>query len=103
MSCCVHMPARLHRGVAPDWLAAHWLCLLVHFGGSVEVPPEWQHAGDDWANDDDEALRQHGAAFADKWTRSERRVRQVLLGHPEASDLAGLPPDWVKCAPLKRP
>ena len=42
-------------------------------------------------------LRQHGGVYADQWSASERRVRQVLLGHPEASALAGLPPDWVRC------
>lgn len=48
--------------------------------------------------EDGAVLRQHGAIFADKWSAGERRVRQVMLGHPNASTLAGLPPAWVRCA-----
>ena len=49
--------------------------------------------------EDGVVLRQHGAIFADKWSAGERRVRQVMLGHPDASILAGLPPAWVRYVP----
>ena len=40
--------------------------------------------------------RQHGSAFAPLWGAGERRVRQVLLGHPDSATLAARPPEWLR-------
>ena len=40
--------------------------------------------------------RQHGATHSHQWAPCERRVRQILLGHPQAARLAKMPPEWVR-------
>ena len=41
--------------------------------------------------------RQHGSAFHAQWLPGERRVRQILLGHPDSVTLAAMPPSWLRC------
>lgn len=48
---------------------------------------------------EDPPPRQHGSVFSAMWTNAERRVRKILLGHPDSVSLAGTPPSWVKSAP----
>lgn len=40
--------------------------------------------------------RQPGAVYTRYWTPGERRVRQILLGHPDTVNLAAKPPAWLR-------